>query len=103
MATTQDQEPKDYADIEANDTQMPTQRRTGRRRSEYIFVDNPLRGVDLDAAVQRFVVATDLTDLTQIILRGAQLAEDPDNYSNVEGLTETDLKALKRIMRRQDH
>lgn len=94
MATVQDQEVKD--NVEASDSQVPTQRSMGRRRSDYIDVDNPLRGVDLDAAVKRFVAATKLTDLTEIILRGAYLAEDPDNYPNVEGLTASDLNALKR-------
>jgi hypothetical protein len=55
-----------------------------------------LRGVDLDAAVKRFASNTDLNDLTQVLLRGAYLAEDPDNYPNVEGLTATDRAALKR-------
>ncbi|KAH8726634.1 general substrate transporter, partial [Phaeosphaeriaceae sp. PMI808] len=46
--------------------------------------------------VKRFVSQTDLSDLTQTIFRGAYLAEDPDNYPNVEGLTSTEIAALKR-------
>jgi hypothetical protein len=77
-------------------TNMPTSQARERRQSEFINVDNPLRRIDLEAAVERFVSITKLTDLKDLILRGAYLAEDPDNFSNVEGLTESDREALKR-------
>jgi hypothetical protein len=77
-------------------TNMPTPQARARRRSEFTNVDNPLRGVDLEAAVERFISITKLTDLKELILRGAYIAEDPDNFSNVEGLTESDREALKR-------
>jgi hypothetical protein len=91
MATDQNLEPKDG--FQAS-TPIPTTR--GRRRSDFIDVDNPLRGVDLEAAVERFVSVSELIDLKDVILRGAYLAEDPDNYSNVEGITATDHEALTR-------
>jgi hypothetical protein len=94
MATNRDHKAKDAT--EASDIQTPTPSRMGRRRSEFIDIDNPLRGVDLDAAVKRFASNTGLEDLTQVLLRGAYLAEDSDNYPNVEGLTATDRAALKR-------
>jgi hypothetical protein len=84
-----------YQDFELQ-TNMPTPQARERRRSEFINVDNPLRGVDLEAAVERFVSITKLTDLKDLILRGAYIAEDPDNFSNVEGLTESDREALTR-------
>jgi hypothetical protein len=34
--------------------------------------------------------------LKDLILRGAYIAEDPDNFSNVEGLTVSDREALTR-------
>jgi hypothetical protein len=77
-------------------TNMPIPQARARRRSEFTNVDHPLRGVDLEAAVERFVSITKLTDLKDLILRGAYIAEDPDNFSNVEGLTESDREALKR-------
>jgi hypothetical protein len=67
-----------------------------RRLSDFIDLDNPLRGVDLETAVERFVSLTKLTDLKDTILRGAYLADDPDNFPNVEGITATDKAALKR-------
>jgi hypothetical protein len=67
-----------------------------RRRSDFIDLDNPLRGVDLETAVERFIFLTKLTDLKDTILRGAYLAEDPDNFPNVDGITATDKEALKR-------
>jgi hypothetical protein len=57
-----------YQDFELQ-TNMPTPQARERRRSEFINVDNPLR---------------------------AYIAEDPDNFSNVGGLTESDREALTR-------
>lgn len=61
-----------------------------------IDIDNPLRGIDLKNSVRHFAKENDLEDLTDILLRGAQVAEDPDNYSKVEGLTPKEKEALKR-------
>jgi hypothetical protein len=94
MATQQDHATKNST--EASDVHTPISPNLSRRRSTFIDIDNPLRGVDLDAAVKRFASITDLEDLTPILLRGAYLAEDPDSYSTVPGLTATDLAALKR-------
>jgi hypothetical protein len=58
-------------------TNMPIPQARARRRSDFVSI-------------------TKLTDLKDLILRGAYIAEDPDNFSNVEGLTESDREALKR-------
>jgi hypothetical protein len=92
MATDQNLELQ--ASIPTQQTQQT--QRARRRRSDFIDVDNPLRGVDLETAVERFVYKTQLTDLKDIILRGAYLAEDPDNFPNVVGNTPRDHEALKR-------
>jgi hypothetical protein len=94
MATQQNHATK--ISTEASNVHSPIPGDLSRRRSNFIDVDNPLRGIDLDAAVKRFASITDLEDLTPILLRGAYLAEDPDSYSTVEGLTASDLAALKR-------
>jgi hypothetical protein len=93
MATQQDHAAKNST--EASDTHTPIPECVSRHRSDFVDIDNPLRGVDLDAAVKRFASITELDDLTPVLLRGAYLAEDPDNYLNVEGLTATDRAALK--------
>ncbi|KAF1849543.1 uncharacterized protein K460DRAFT_394346 [Cucurbitaria berberidis CBS 394.84] len=77
------------------DASFIPQHASGRRRSSFIDVDNPLRGVELEVAVQRFAIETGLSSLYPVLLRGAYLAEDPDNYHNIEGLSETDVNALK--------
>jgi NADH dehydrogenase/NADH:ubiquinone oxidoreductase subunit G len=60
-----------------------------------VDIDNPLRNVEIAPAVKRFVAMTSLNDVADLILRGAYLAEDPDDYVNVEGLSETDRAALE--------
>lgn len=79
-----------------SDTPVLSQHTRGRQRSSFIDVDNPLRGVELEAAVRRFASETGLSSLFRILLRGAYLAEDPDNYLNIDGLSEADLEALRR-------
>ncbi|KAF1916315.1 galactose-proton symport, partial [Ampelomyces quisqualis] len=68
----------------------------GHLRFDDINIDNPLRGIDLKPAVEHFAKTNNLEDLTDVLLRGAYVAEDPDNYTKVEGLTPKDLAALKR-------
>jgi hypothetical protein len=60
-----------------------------------IDLDNPLRGIDLEPAVTQFARANGLEDLADILIRGAQIAEDPDNFGKVKGLTGRERSALQ--------
>jgi NADH dehydrogenase/NADH:ubiquinone oxidoreductase subunit G len=95
MAAHLDHEPKNEVSVEDSTFTHNVQLPTHRRRSTYLDIDNPLRNVEIAPAVKRFVALTSLDDVADLILRGAFLAEDPDDYVNVEGLSGTDRAALK--------
>jgi hypothetical protein len=43
-----------------------------------IDIDHPLQSIELDSAVRHFAKTNKLEDLTDILLRGAHMAKDPE-------------------------
>ena len=68
-------------------------------RNEYAKITNPLEGVPkakLLADAAKFANAHGLQHLTAEIQKGALVAQDPENFENIEELTEEDRVALRR-------
>lgn len=65
--------------------------------STFIRIRNPLIGVSreqLFADVDAFAVENGLTDIQDLLRKGALLAQNPAGYENIDGITEEERKEL---------
>lgn len=61
-------------------------------------VSNPLADVPLDVLMQDvedFAREKELTDVTDLLKKGARIAQDPTNYEQIETLDQTERDALR--------
>ncbi len=61
-------------------------------------IKNPLAGIPRDTLlrdVEQFAQDNDLADITDVLKRGALVAQDPPNFESVEGITEEEKDAIR--------
>lgn len=61
-------------------------------------IKNPLAGIPRETLlrdVEEFARENDLTDIVDMLKRGALVAQDPPNFESVEGITEDEKDAIR--------
>ena len=62
------------------------------------YIDNPLTQLsptELEDAVRSFASATGLSHITDLLIRGAKLAKNPNTFASIPGLTDEEREVLQ--------